>query len=284
MCRGQQHPHLKGTLMRRWIVGSAIATAAVAAVALTGAVAQAAEARDYVVLGDSYASGLGAGSYRDHTCYQSNGYSYASRWVAKKGRATFGDTIVNRSCSGATVTDVRTKQLGNLGKDTGWVTITVGGNDIGFTSTLTTCVLGSDADCATAVQASIGKASIFLPGALDDLFTTIRSKAPNAKVYVVGYPILVTTGSTTVGNCMLSTYERQQLHHSANVLAEVIRQRTAARSGFTFVDGRSVFAGHEACTAAPWINRPGIGALNEAFHPNRTGYEQYANRLKQITG
>ncbi|WP_158647218.1 SGNH/GDSL hydrolase family protein [Actinoplanes sp. ATCC 53533] len=271
-------------MTRRWIVGTAIAATAVAAVALTAAVAQAAEARDYVVLGDSYASGLGAGSYRDQTCLQSDGYSYPARWVAKKGRAAFGDSIVNRSCSGATVTTVSTKQLGNLDAETGWVTITVGGNDIGFTSTLTTCVLGTDANCATAVQAGLGKATTSLPGALDRLFATIRSKAPNAKVYVVGYPRLVTTSATPVGNCMLSTYERQQLNHSADVLAEVIRQRTAAKSGFTFVDGRSIFSGHEACTAAPWINRPGTGSLNEAFHPNRTGYEQYANRLQQITG
>ena len=270
-------------MKRRWIVASVIG-AAVAAIGLTGAVAQAAEARDYVVLGDSYASGLGAGNYRDSTCSQSDGYSYPARWVAKRGRSSFGDTIVNKSCSGATVADVRAKQLGDLDRNTGWVTITVGGNDVGFASALTTCAIYDDRACAATVQAGVGKATTTLPTALDGLFNTIRAKAPNAKVYVVGYPRLVTTGATTVGNCLLSTYERQQINHAADVLAEVVRQRTAARSGFTYVDGRAIFAGHEACTGSPWINKPGDGTAKEAFHPNRTGYEQYANRLKQITG
>jgi hypothetical protein len=42
-------------LKRRWIATSVVGVVA-AAVALTSTVAQAAEARDYVVLGDSYAS------------------------------------------------------------------------------------------------------------------------------------------------------------------------------------------------------------------------------------
>ncbi|MEU4562180.1 SGNH/GDSL hydrolase family protein [Actinoplanes sp. NPDC023936] len=272
-------------MKRRWIGALAVAAASVAAVALSGAVAQAATARDYVVLGDSYAAGLGAGNYRDTTCFQSDGKSYPSLWVAKKGRAAFGESIVNRSCSGATVSTVRTKQLGDLDKETGWVTITVGGNDIGFTSTLTGCVAGTDATCHQAVQRGIGIATTTLPQTLGQLFSTIRAKAPNARVYVVGYPrLVVAADKAPVGACSLNSYKRSLLNHSADVLADVIRQRTAAHSGFTYVDGRSIFAGHEACTREPWIHDVKLNALTEAFHPNSTGYEQYAQRLKQITG
>jgi lysophospholipase L1-like esterase len=271
-------------LKRRWIATSVVGVVA-AAVALTSTVAQAAEARDYVVLGDSYASGLGAGgTYRDEVCYQSEGKSYPARWVAKRGRAAFGDTIVNRSCSGATVADVRNKQLGDLDDETGWVTVTVGGNDIGFAGTLISCRFSSDTSCAAAVRAGIGKANSTLPGTLSGLFDRIRAEAPNAKVYVVGYPHLITSGTLQPG-CPFNAYKQQQLNHGADVLAEVIRNRVAGRKNFTFVDGRTIFAGHEACSPAPWIRtaldtRPATAM----FHPNQTGYEEYAHRLKQITG
>lgn len=266
--------------MRRWIVGSVLAAATVAAVALTGAVAQAAEARDYVALGDSYASGLGAAPYRAGGCSQSIGNSYPAQWVTKKGRAAFGDTIVNATCSGATVADVRSKQLAALDKNTGWVTVTVGGNDVGFAQTLGLCIL-SDANCAAAVQAGVKTATETLPGRLNALFSDIRSKAPNAKVYVVGYPRLLTTAAMAEG-CLFNADRRARLNHGADVLAEVLRNQTVRRNGFTYVDGRDIFAGHESCGGDPWIR--GMNAGSEAFHPNAEGYERYARRLRQITG
>ena len=268
-------------MKRRWIAASVVG-AVVAAVALTSTAAQAAEARDYVVLGDSYASGLGAGKYRDSICYQSDGNSYPARWVAKRGRAAFGDSIVNRSCSGATVKDVQNKQLGDLDNKTGWVTVTVSGNDLGFATTLLSCATSSDASCGIAVQAAIGKTNA-LRSSLKNLFGAIRSKAPNAKVYVVGYPNLVTTGTLGKG-CLFNVYKQQLLNHGAAHLAAALRDTTVA-AGFHFVDGQAIFAGHEACTSAPWINSALSTQPTKAlFHPTAAGYEAYANRLKQITG
>ncbi|NJP31933.1 SGNH/GDSL hydrolase family protein [Micromonospora thermarum] len=274
-------------MTRRWIASSVAA-----AVALTAAVwvatndtnAQAADARNYVVLGDSYAAGVGAGNYRDTTCRQSADGSYPHLWVQARTRAAFGPRITNRSCSGATVQTVRDTQLGALDASTGWVTVTVGGNDVGFAATLQQCLLGTDATCHTAVQRSVGVMQSTLPGALDSLFATIRKKAPTAKVYVVGYPRLVAAASPSRSCGSLTDSRRAGLNSAADTLAEVTRQRTAGRPGFTFIDGRAIFAGREACTSSPWVHPLRTDAVVESFHPNRAGYQAYAARLHAVTG
>ena len=45
------------------------------------------------------------------------------------------------ACSGATTTDVMNSQLSALSSSTTLVSITVGGNDVGFSNIMTTCVL-----------------------------------------------------------------------------------------------------------------------------------------------
>jgi lysophospholipase L1-like esterase len=270
---------------RRWIGIVALVGATVAGIGVFASVAQAAEARNYVALGDSYASGLGAGGDYRYACKQSVGLSYPARWAAWKGRQTFGD-VHNRSCSGHTIGEVRSELSSYLDRDTGWVTVTVGGNDVRFVKTLQACA-GTDADCRSKVEEGISLATTTLPGKLDGLFNEIRAKAPNAKVYVVGYPrLFVAAGRTPAPGCVFNAAKRNMLNHSADVLAEVIRQRAATRSGFTYVDGRTIFAGHEACTGQSWINEPFTSGKNhdEWFHPNATGYQKYADRLKQVTG
>ncbi|MEV4641989.1 SGNH/GDSL hydrolase family protein [Actinoplanes sp. NPDC049548] len=267
---------------RRWMAGSAVVTVALTAIAWTSATAQASEARDYVALGDSYAAGVGAGNYRDLTCRQSIDGSYPARWVAARTRQP-GDSVVDRSCNGATIASVAGSQLSDLGSDTGWVTITIGGNDVGFVPTLQQCVLGDDAACHRAVQASMARMTTTLPTALDGLFGQIRSKAPQARVVVVGYPLLVAPAGEGHGCGTLTDGKRATLNAAAATLADVTRNSTVSRAGFSYLDGRTVFAGHEACSASPWIH--GIrGDLTESFHPTPAGHQAYADALKAVTG
>ena len=66
-------------------------------------------------------------STRDGTACQRSTYAYPSLIASSKGL-----TLNFRACSGATVADVTTTQLGALGSGTTHVTISVGGNDAGF--------------------------------------------------------------------------------------------------------------------------------------------------------
>ncbi|MEU4560328.1 SGNH/GDSL hydrolase family protein [Actinoplanes sp. NPDC023936] len=268
--------------MRRWIKALAVAGASVTAVVATMPAAHAATARDYEAIGDSYASGLGSGNFVDNACLRTDA-SYSRFWLSRKGRASFG-SVANRACSGATTAAVRTKQLGNLDANTGWVTISAGGNDVGFTSAISTCVISSEAACSTAVQAAITKANTQLPGSFNQLFTAVRAKAPNARVYVLGYPRLLAAATSTVNCGTLTPAKRAVINHAADVLADVTRNSTTGRTGFTFVDSRARFAGHEACTATPWMQGLRMDAPAKSFHPNVSGHKQYADLLLSVTG
>ncbi|MEU8239423.1 SGNH/GDSL hydrolase family protein [Actinoplanes missouriensis] len=268
--------------MRRWTKALAVAATAITAVVATITTAQAAVARDYYALGDSYAAGVGSGNFLDQTCYRTDA-SYSHFWLTAKGRSSFG-SVANRACSGATTTTVKNTQLGDLDSNTGWVTVTAGGNDIGFTPSLTTCVISSEAACTAAVQTAIGKAGTQLPAALGGLFTAIRAKAPNAKVYVVGYPHLLAPASSSVSCGTLTPAKRAIINHAADVLADVTRNAVTGRSGFTFVDARSRFTGHEACTSAPWMQGVRLDEPIKTLHPNVSGHKQYASLLRSVTG
>ena len=250
------------------IAGTWIAWAAVPSAA------QAAPAVNYVALGDSYSSGVGAGSYDASTCLRSS-RSYAALWAAAHAVTSFGFP----ACGGAVTADVIDGQVSSLSASTTLVTITIGGNDAGFADVVSTCQFGSDSACAAAVDESKAFTTGELPGRLDRTYTAIRGRAPGARLVVLGYPRLFELGSC--GWFGMSTYKRTILNQGADVLASVISARAAA-AGATFVDARPAFAGHGVCAASPWIKD--ITGLAEAFHPNATGYRSgYLPALEAVT-
>jgi lysophospholipase L1-like esterase len=86
--------------------------------------AQAAPAVNYVALGDSYASGVGAGSVSG-SCGQSPN-AYPALWATASSPASFKFA----ACSGATTSDVISSQLSSLSSSTTLVSMTIGGNDL----------------------------------------------------------------------------------------------------------------------------------------------------------
>ena len=235
-------------------------------------------ATDFVALGDSYAAGLGAGNYgADANCKQSKDGGYPQLF-AKEQTTPFAK-VTDASCSGAVINDVRFKQLDSLSDTTGVVTLTVGGNDAGWTNSLRACLIGDDTGCAASVKQGVADAQSKLPAALDDLYQSISAKAPNAKVYVLGYPHLVAEPGKSGVTCeQLTDARRKALNEGADDLVELIKGRVEAQPGFTFVDVREAFKGHEACTKQPWIHSVGDD-LSEAFHPNADGYQAYLKAL-----
>ena len=265
-------------LKRAWIgVCAAVVTVVAGGCSDDGAEAQPAAPKAYVALGDSYAAGLGAGNYVDTKCYQSRDGSYPQLWAKSR---TLG-TVTDKTCSGALIKTVRETQLDAVNADTGWVTLTVGGNDAGWTNALQQCLLGSDKTCSSTVRTSTTNVEATLPGDLDGLYTAIRKRAPEAKVFVLGYPHLVGAGGT--GCESLNDARRDTLNDGSDSLNEVIKAAVDKHEGFTFVDVREAFEGHEACTAAPWINAVRDN-LAESFHPNAEGYRAYEKALTEVTG
>src|SRR5262249_9218810 len=156
------------------VVGAVLAFAGTAGVMSTPA--QAATGQEYVALGDSYASGVGTGYYDSGSgdCKRSPA-DYPALWAAAHADYTLKDV----SCSGATIADVRDKQLSALGTGTDLVTLTVGGNDAQFSSVVQACLTQSDSYCATATLWMSYYARNQLVTELAGLYGDIRSKAPN---------------------------------------------------------------------------------------------------------
>ncbi len=236
----------------------------VAAFLLMASAAPASATVNYVALGDSYASGLGAGSYSGGSCYRSAN-AYPARWAA----ASHPSSFAFEACSGATTSDVISSQLAALSASTTLVSVTIGGNDVGFQSVMETCVLGSDSACVSAIDQAENEASTTLPGALDTLFRDIRSDAPSAQVVVLGYPEFYDL-SRSSGCIGLSTTKRTALNGGADVLDSVI-SGAAGRAGFTYADVRSAFGGHEICDSSAWLHSVDWTFLTGSYHPTAAG-------------
>ena len=247
----------------RLLLGSLVVTL-LAALLGTAAPASAA-APSYVALGDSYSSGVGTRSYiSDGTSCQRSTYAFPSLVAQQKGY-----TLSFKACSGARIPDVTNTQLSALSSATGYVTISVGGNDAGFSSVLTECAQPWwSSDCDGAIDTAQGYINNTLPGKLATLYSSIRSKAPNAKVVVVGYPRIFNGEDCNAGT-FFSPSEETRLNQTADLLNSKLSAAASAR-GFSFANPTTRFVGHAVCDDTEWIN--GLSnPVSESYHPNRTG-------------
>ncbi|TYR63800.1 SGNH/GDSL hydrolase family protein [Streptomyces parvus] len=254
------------SVRRIWASLSTFAIAAVAAIGVAGpaSAADSAAAGGYVALGDSYSSGVGAGSYISDSgdCRRSTA-AYPYLWQAANSPASF-DFV---ACSGATTSSVASSQLGVLSASTSLVSVTAGGNDVGFADVMQDCVLGSEATCLAGVDAAVGQMNSTLPGSLDALYDGIRAGAPQAQVVVLGYPrFYQLSGSCIAG---LSEAERAAINNASDVLNDVIAKRSAD-AGFTFSSVVDEFTGHELCSGDAWLHSVTIPVYN-SYHPKAAG-------------
>jgi lysophospholipase L1-like esterase len=249
------------------VVFTAAAIASSVSIGLvTLATASAASTVNYVALGDSYSSGVGAGSYisSSGSCERSTN-AYPELWASSNAPASF----VSVACSGATTSDVLSGQVSALSASTTLVSITIGGNDAGFSSVMETCVFSSTSTCVNAVTNAENFISSQLPGRLNNTLQAIRSHAPAAKVVVLDYPDLydLSKSSTCIG---LSTTDRTALNQGADQLDAVIKT-AAINNGDTFADVRSQFAGHEICDSSSWLNSVNFFEISASYHPTANG-------------
>lgn len=215
---------------------------------------------DYVALGDSYAAGLGAGTSSD-SCGRTS-FAYP-KLIAKAGDLD----LTTVACSGATMADVAATQLSALKAGTDFVTIQVGGNDVGFVPVLAVCAQpDGDARCAAAVAQSTAYLNNGFTANAAGLFGAIRAGAPRAKVIVVGYPHLFGRR-----DCSLLTEFTAAERTLLNTATDLLNRRLAEAAqltGAVFANPTDRFDGHAWCSPLPWINGPVSAG---AFHPNVLG-------------
>ncbi|MET9887250.1 SGNH/GDSL hydrolase family protein [Streptomyces sp. NPDC006430] len=249
-----------------------------AGAALFGAGQAAAATADfgYVALGDSYSSGVGAGNYDSGSgdCKRTS-RAYPALWAAAHSPQTFSFV----ACSGARTGDVLSGQLGPLNSGTDLVSITIGGNDAGFSDVMTTCVLQSESTCVNRVNQAKAYVDSTLPGQLDQVYDAIHGRAPGAHVVVIGYPRFYKLNGTCVAG--LTEGERSAINGAADYLNAAIAKR-AANHGFTFASVVSAFTGHEICSGDAWLHSVNWLNIGESYHPTAAG--QSGGYLPVFTG
>jgi lysophospholipase L1-like esterase len=265
-------------LSRKYIIAAFIAVATAAGVAVPAFAAETAAGK-YVALGDSYASGLGAGDYGDSGDCKRSANAAPQLWANTHAPSAFDFA----ACSGAVTDDVLNSQLAAVTPDTELVTISIGGNDAGFADVMTDCNLGSDDSCVSRNQEAQAFAQAELPGRLSNVYSAIRAAAPNARVIVLGYPhIYQLEGECSVG---LSETKRAAINQSSDVLADVTAAAVSG-AGFEFVDARAAFAGHEICAPGDdWWLHSVTFPIEESYHPTASGQSNgYLAALVGVTG
>lgn len=238
------------------------------ALVMTGLAGPAPAANTFVLdgLGDSYASGYGVAPSFTTPCGRSDAAPATS--IDGRMRLALDDFV---ACGGAKTTDlVPQGQIAALGEDTDVVTLSIGGNDIGWSSAVAACLGGTDPQCTGAVTLTRGRITTVLPGLLDAAYDLVDAAAPNATVYVTGYPRLFSPERGAVLGA--SPTEQVVLNDGADLLNATIRTAAAAH-GYVFVDVTKRFVDHGVNAPEPWLIWP---TSPGSFHPNALGYEAYA--------
>ncbi|GAB3653812.1 SGNH/GDSL hydrolase family protein [Glycomyces tarimensis] len=251
---------------------AAIAVSTLAlSVALPASAAFAQEPVHYVALGDSYSSGTGIGSYTDAACKRSE-LAYPAL-IADE----IGAELRFEACSGATTADVLADQVGALEEGTDLVTVTVGGNDIGWSDAVTACMIPAY-DCTSDIERAEAFARDRLPALLDDVYAEIGARSPGAEVYVLGYPRLFAAKDTCDAFGLISIAEQERMNQGADLLSGVIEAAAIAR-GLSYIDVRDEFEGHAICDEEEWLH--GLTyPIGDSYHPNRAGHaEGYRSTL-----
>ncbi|MEU0742051.1 SGNH/GDSL hydrolase family protein [Streptomyces sp. NPDC006134] len=250
----------------------------------------------YVALGDSYASAAGVPDQTDSACARSN-RNYPSLVTAALGPAAHRDV----TCGGATTVHMTTAQNASappqfdaLTADTGLVTVTIGGNDIGFAGIIVRCVtLGlfnpSGSPCKNSytrngtdqLAATIAATAPRIAATLDG----IRQRAPQAKVLITGYPaILPDDGTNCPSVVSIAKGDAPWLRDTHKRLNAMIAGQAAAH-GAVYVDTYAKSVGHDVCKPAGtrWMEPLGSNAA-AAFHPNAAGERAMADAVLAAAG
>lgn len=262
----------------------------------------------YVAMGDSFSSGEGNPSFAIGTDSPGVNMCHRSHWAYPHLLAhdpTLGLGPVDFvACSGATTSDVlyggsgtgnwnEGPQIDALSEDTEIVTITVGGNDVGFRGYVETCVFwicGPGTSGFNAIMSNINSTSF-----LDDLknvYGSILESAPKATVYVIGYPHIFDPGGGSFGCDIIDSSGATLVIDGLNAtiglaVAQVRSQSIDHSNRLHFVSATasgSPFEGKHLCTDdgdGPSFY-PLMTYVVYSLHPNVNGQTNYYQLMKEV--
>jgi GDSL-like Lipase/Acylhydrolase family len=291
-------------------------------------------AGEYVALGDSYSAGEGLHPFNAFTqsdtarlgngCHRSSeAYSQLLRFVGPAPAQRFV------ACSGAVTSDVFNQFTVSAKEGTpivvppqvapgvhpevGLVTITIGGNDVVFSSVVTHCFLRTNCiDTQFQPPNDNPARGIILPKAapleqwaleaigkvkakMDKLYPQLREAYPNARIIVIGYPYLFPDRDAPYWNLTDCQTILRRFTHAERIavrgLQDELNQQlsdAAAAAGIEFISPAAGWKDHEPCGTSeeqytnsikPFILSSAAGFTpgdGGTFHPNTAGQQELA--------
>jgi lysophospholipase L1-like esterase len=267
--------------------------AGLVALTLSATAAAGARAAGYVALGDSYASGpLIPNPVLPLGCLKSsNNYPH----LAAPG---IGLSFQDVTCGGARTVHMtepqnvdpdgpNPPQFNALSTSTTVVSLTIGGNDIGFSEVAQSCITvnpfshpcldkykaGGVDQLQARINATAPKVAAVIQG--------IKARSPSAKIYVVNYPaIFPETGFGCWPQMPLGFQDVPYLRSTQKSLNAMLATQAAA-NGATLVNWYAASIGHDACkgSSTRWVEPLVPGNSAAPIHPNKAGMVGGANAL-----
>lgn len=242
----------------------------------------------YVALGDSYAAGplvpdqtlspVGCGRSTNNYAHVISSRIHVTKFVDVTCSAATTDSLyVEQNVAGG----ANPAQADSLDDHTKVVTFQFGGNDIGFGEVVQSCItlLPWGAGCA-ATKYQVGGQDVLrdriraAEPKIARALAEVKRKAPNAKVFVVGYPAILPES----GGCwsVTSPIVDADIPYLRGVLKDFNRviAAQAAAAGAVYLDIYTPTIGHDACSSNRWIEPviPSTGTPAFPVHPNYWGY------------
>jgi GDSL-like Lipase/Acylhydrolase family len=273
----------------RWL--AVLALAAASLTLLLGAAG--ARAASYTALGDSYA----AGPLIPNQSLNPLGCLRSSNNYARLAAPSLGLALTDVTCSGATTVHMTQQQnvepgpnppqFNGLNAGTTVVSLTIGGNDIGFSEVAQSCITinpfshpcidkykaGGKDQLAERIAATAPKVAAVLQG--------IHSISPLAKIYVLNYPaIFPETGFGCWPQMPIGFQDVPYLRSTEKGLNAMLATQAAA-NGATLVNWYNASIGHDACKSSSnrWVEPLIPGELAAPIHPNKAGMQGGAAAL-----
>jgi len=253
----------------------------------------------YVAMGDSYTSGEGNPPFEYGTdvsnvngCHRSS-LAYP-RLLQNDPDLEFGPTAFV-ACSGATTASIvgtgqwnESPQADALTDETEIVTLTIGGNDIGFSDYVLGCTVacGPGTPIYTAMMNGINQPAFKTN--LIYTFEEILDAAPNADVYVADYPYLADENATICQGLDFSGAYDVQVALNGVILDAVMEVGLESNRIFmvqTNYPG-SPFEGGHLCNGGSSLFNGVVAPPNVEYslHPNVAGQAAYAEVFEEYIG
>jgi len=286
-----------GTRATALVLTASLASSAAAGAASTaGSRHVVRDAPRYVAMGSSYASGPGVGTYdaSSGACARSTS-NYARLFAVARGYE-----LVDVSCSGATIRDVLVgseslpPQIDAVDRRTRLVTVTIGGNDVGYMADL----LGrscrdeaitngtSAAACEVLPSDEVTRRFAALPADLLAVASAIRSRSPSVMIVFVEYLPALPGAGTCPQRVPLAPADADAMRATYDRLTTDFVD-AASRSGALLVRDARIGTGHDACSASPFVAQyhPAVTPGWDSpvpYHPNQAGMSAVAAALKRL--